>query len=301
MLYSLSQRNNSHSKTIGLCYPSSSKEEESSTKSRFIEVARYVDRVLGETQGPFFLDSFSIADVVFVPYVERMNASLFFYKGFLLRDAKLFPNLSRWFDALETRSTYRGTQSDFHTHVHDLPPQMGGCYEGPIKNTTQENNKKLVLEGPWEKIPDAKYKEPEMSRELAAFRVMQHHKSIVRVNPVENKDNVDEALRCVVMKLLLNDGEDAPSPPRDSDLSLRYIRDRINVPRDMPMWSARRLRQACEDVAKACGNRRSDVSISSRHRRDQNPVPFGHGGNSGEYDASVSRSGGGDVYLDWCC
>ena len=64
-----------------------------------------------------------------------------------------------------------------------------------------------------EKIPDAKYKEPEMSRELAAFRVMQHHKSIVRVNPVENKDNVDEALRCVVMKLLLNDGKDTPSPP----------------------------------------------------------------------------------------
>ena len=49
---------------------------------------------------------------------------------------------------------------------------------------------------------------------------------------------------------------------RDSDLSLRYIRDRINVPRDMPMWSARRLRQACGDVAKACGNRRSDVSIA---------------------------------------
>ena len=24
---------------------------------------------------------------------------------------------------------YIGTQSDFHTHVNDLPPQMGGCYE----------------------------------------------------------------------------------------------------------------------------------------------------------------------------
>jgi hypothetical protein len=28
------------------------------------------------------------------------------------------------FDAMESRETYRGTQSDFHTHVHDLPPQV---------------------------------------------------------------------------------------------------------------------------------------------------------------------------------
>lgn len=228
-----------------------------------------------------------------------MNASLFFYKGFLLRDSKAFPNLSRWFDALETRSTYRGMQSDFHTHVHDLPPQMGGCYEAPMKKRNNEEFKSLVLHGPWDKIPDAKYEEPEMSRELAAFRVMQHHKSIARVNPVENKENVDEALRCVVMKLLLDENT-STQPPPDSDVSLRYVRDRINVPRDMPIWSARRLRQACEDVASACGKRSSSVSISSRHRRDQNPVPFGHGGIDGEYKASFSESGGGDIYSDWC-
>ena len=28
------------------------------------------------------------------------------------------------FDGMEDRETYRGTQSDFHTHVHDLPPQV---------------------------------------------------------------------------------------------------------------------------------------------------------------------------------
>ena len=31
---------------------------------------------------------------------------------------------SKWFDALETREAYRGMQSDFHTHAHDLPPQV---------------------------------------------------------------------------------------------------------------------------------------------------------------------------------
>lgn len=74
-----------------------------------------------------------MADVVFVPYVERMNASLYYYKGYSLREEN--PLLSRWFSALEERSTYRGTQSDFHTHAHDLPPQMGGCYSNNEKQT----------------------------------------------------------------------------------------------------------------------------------------------------------------------
>ena len=62
-----------------------------------------------------------------------MNASLYYYKGFTLRDPKVFPRFSAWFDAMECREVYRGTQSDFHTHVHDLPPQMGGCYENGSK------------------------------------------------------------------------------------------------------------------------------------------------------------------------
>jgi glutathione S-transferase len=36
---------------------------------------------------------------------------------------------------MESRPTYRGTQSDFHTHVHDLPPQMGGCYQNEDPQT----------------------------------------------------------------------------------------------------------------------------------------------------------------------
>ena len=59
-----------------------------------------------------------------MPYVERMNASLAYYKGYLLRERH--PAIDRWFRALEQRSTYLGTQSDFHTHANDLPPQMGG-------------------------------------------------------------------------------------------------------------------------------------------------------------------------------
>ena len=37
-----------------------------------------------------------------------------------------WPAIERWFEALEKRSSYLGTRSDHYTHVHDLPPQLGG-------------------------------------------------------------------------------------------------------------------------------------------------------------------------------
>ena len=70
--------------------------------------------------------------------------------------------------------------------------------------------------------------------------------------------------------------------------ALRYIKDRVSVPRDMPLWSAMRFRDACEQAAQAydgtvaavaedsAGGRKGSRSkpISTRHRRDQNPAPF---------------------------
>ena len=64
-----------------LCYPSRDAQEERQGQQQFEEVAATVERELGRTPGPWFCGSgFSTADLVFVPYVERMSASLFYYK-----------------------------------------------------------------------------------------------------------------------------------------------------------------------------------------------------------------------------
>lgn len=107
------------------CYPARSPEEDHMLRANFKRIVRTVEEALGATPGPYFLEDFSVVDVVFTPYIERMNASLFYYKGYTLRDRVNNPRISAWFDAMEIRETYRGTQSDFHTHCHDLPPQMG--------------------------------------------------------------------------------------------------------------------------------------------------------------------------------
>ena len=248
-----------------LCQPSGWFGQEKNNRQQFIGVVKKVEEALSQTPGPYFLEDFSIADIVFTPYVERMNASLFYYKGYSLREEN--PRFSDWFDVMETRSTYRGTQSDFHTHVHDLPPQMGGCYENGEAQTKE--NQRRVDNGPWFGLSDVKYAEPETAKAEALARVIKHRDAIIRVNPAEDTV-IDEALRCALTHMMK--GEDC-TPPEGSDVGLRYLRDRINVPRDMSIYAAKHLRTAIEETAALVGDR-PGPAIPIRHRHDQNPTDF---------------------------
>jgi glutathione S-transferase len=248
-----------------LCYPANSPKAEQRNREQFKGVVAQVESALSQTAGGYFLDEFGTADVIFTPYVERMNASLYYYKGYSLREDNR--RLGAWFDAMETRSTYRGTQSDFHTHAHDLPPQMGGCWENG--EPQMRINKARVDNGSWFGLPDVSYPEPETSRVEALARTIKHHVNIIKVNPAED-GLIDEALRCALTRMMT--GEDC-TPPPESDLALRYLRDRVNVPRDMSIYAAKRLREALEATAALVGSRQNPP-IALNHRRDQNPVNF---------------------------
>jgi glutathione S-transferase len=250
---------------IWLCYPNRSAGEDRRSRDQFTEIVAKVEAALAQTPGPYFLESFSTADVVFTPYVERMNASLYYYKGYSLREEN--PRLAAWFDGLESRPTYRGTQSDFHTHVHDLPPQMGGCYENGEPQALA--NQQRVDQGPWLGLPDVGYPEPETSRVEALHRVIKHRANIIKVNPADD-ELFDQALRCALTYLMT--GQICPPPP-GSDAALRYLRDRISVPRDMSIYAAKRLRAALETTAALAGDRQGPP-IPVNHRRDQNPTNF---------------------------
>jgi glutathione S-transferase len=247
-----------------LCYPSPARQDQAN-RDQFVGVMAKVEDALGRTPGPYFLADFGTADVVFTPYVERMNASLYYYKGYSMREEN--PRFAAWFNAMETRPTYRGTQSDFHTHVHDLPPQMGGCWAND--NPQTKLNQTRVDSGPWEGLPDVAYPEPETSRIEALHRVLKHRANIIRVNPADNT-LMDEALRCALTTLITHE---PCSPPPGSDVALRYLRDRINVPRDMSIYAAKRLRAALEATAALVGDRQGPP-IPINHRRDQNPTEF---------------------------
>ena len=81
-------------------------------------------------QGPFFLGKdMSMVDCAFVPFVERAAASLAYYKGWHMRSSGSFPAVEQWFEALERRPSYLASRSDYYTHCHDLPPQLGGVHQ----------------------------------------------------------------------------------------------------------------------------------------------------------------------------
>ncbi|MGF1589788.1 MAG: glutathione S-transferase family protein [Pleurocapsa sp.] len=248
-----------------LCYRAIFPGQEKGNRQQFIETVAMVEEALASTPGAYFLEEFSSADVIFTPYVERMNASLYYYKGYSLREEN--PHLSAWFDGMETRPTYRGTQSDFHTHVHDLPPQMGGCYTNGEPQALA--NQEQVDRGDWFGLPDVTYPEPETSRTEALQRVIKHRDSLLKVNPADEQ-LFDEALRCALTNMMTGK---ICTPPSGSDVALRYLRDRINVPRDMSIYAAKRLRTALEQTAALVGEAQPEP-LPIRHRYDQNPANF---------------------------
>ena len=248
-----------------LCYPASSARQEQGNRAQFTNVVARVEAALSATPGPYFLETFGTADVIFTPYVERMNASLYYYKGYSLREEN--PGFAAWFEAMESRSTYRGTQSDFHTHAHDLPPQMGGCWENGEPQMLL--NKARVDHGPWMELPDVAYPEPETARTEALQRVLKHRANLIRVNPAA-APLFDTALRCA-LTLMMTDERCAP--PAGADSALRYLRDRVSVPRDMSIYAAKRLKEALEQTAALAGGEQG-TPIPIQHRRDQDPTPF---------------------------
>jgi glutathione S-transferase len=257
-----------------LCYPHPPSSD-ARARDRFQQLAGVMETALEQRPGAFLLgDQPGTADLVFVPYLERMNASLAYYKGFLLRQEH--PAIDRWFRALEQRPTYLGTQSDFHTNAHDLPPQMGGCHANG--SPQQRALAGRIDQGPWPVLEGAG-QDPETSQPLPADaaaialrRVLRHRPTLLERNPL-GAEGFDLPLRAALTRLIQGR---AVAPPADSAGGLRHLRDRISVPRDMPLHAARLLRTALEDTAHLDPRNptRQGTPIPLQHRRDQDPMPF---------------------------
>jgi glutathione S-transferase len=99
--------------------------------------------------------------------------------------------------------------------------------------------------------------------------VIKHRANIVRVNPLADH-RIDEALRCALTAMMTGK---ASLPPADADVGLRYVRDRISVPRDMSIHAAQQLRSVLESTAALVGDQ-PGPAISMQHRRDPDPASF---------------------------
>ena len=243
-------------------------------KKRFKESISKFDEILGESESGFIDPAEStsselvpgIGDIIFIPYMERMNASLTYYKGFNLRSNYRY--IDKWLTLFEGTSTYRGTQGDFHTHSHDLPPQMGGCYKE--SNEKQIAFSKSIDTG--EGLGNFEFNKNYDSKYYAKFalkRIIKHKNNLIKVNP-HDKEYFEESLRSALTHMITGE---IRTPEKLSGKSLRYLKNRISVPRDMPIISARLLRQSLNKIELLDQNNEED-KIPLKHRYDQDPKNF---------------------------
>ena len=257
-----------------LCRESFNFIENSFRQKRFEESISKFDQILSRSNSGLIDPSISnsgeiepgIGDIIFIPYMERMNASLSYYKGFNLRSNYRY--IDNWLTLFEETSIYRGTQGDFHTHSHDLPPQMGGCYKEI--NKQQIAFSKLIDNG--EGLGNLEFNKNYNSKyytNIALKRVVKHKDNLMNVNPYD-KDLFDESLRSALTYMMT---AEVRIPKKISGKSLRYLKNRISVPRDMPVISARLLRQSLNKIESLSDN--NDIEkIPINHRYDQDPAKF---------------------------
>ena len=253
---------------LWLCSPGLRPRQQQQARDQFQRTAQRMEQALEQTPGPWLDDQGpGGVDLVFVPYVERMNASLAYYKGYRLR--REHPAIDRWFTALEQLETYRGTQSDMHTHAHDLPPQMGGCW--PDVSESQQSLAQAIDRGDGLGQDETSWTDddPKRTTALALGRVMRHRDQLLALNPL-GSERFDQPLRAALTQLITG----RPCRPTSgSAAGLRYLRDRISVPRDMPLPAARLLRQCLEATA-ALDGPAAPRPLPIRDRYDQDPQAF---------------------------
>jgi glutathione S-transferase len=269
-----------------------SSQSDGAQRYNFQSLMAEVDRELAEGGGPYFLGiEPSLVDCMFAPFLERMAASVPYYKGIVVRNNPEWPSVRRWFDAMEELPSYRHIRSDFYTHVNDLPPQIGRCqstaeareYAAEVDGDGDAWRLPLVVGGTELEPTDHLGQTEEESRREAAERILANHEAIVRFSargagrpgfpPVSAELSdpnasiseaalpaVDAAIRHTVDALLegpevaearLSEGLDS----RTVTVCLGYLRDRISVPRDMGYPAARQCRAHLNWAIEAIGQK----------------------------------------------
>lgn len=228
-----------------------------------------------ESSGPYFFGKdISLIDIMFMPFLERMAASLPYFKGFESRSKK-YPNLLAWYEAMDQRPAYMGIKSDYYTHCHDLPPQIGNCQSLPEAKPFAEE----IDGGAWSlAVKAGSCLEPMIPLDEglacrdAVRRSIHNHEKLVRFclrgcgsqgsprvsaaladpHAFPNEKYiapVDSALRFVLFAMLdgidegkINTIKSSGYPVNEVVASLNYLKNRIGVPRDMMPHSARMFR-----------------------------------------------------------
>jgi len=256
----------------------------------FVKKLDELNKVLDGSPGPYLLEQFSLADIHLAPFLERVRASLLYAKGLDVREKPRWAAVDRWFEAMESRPCYRGTQSDFFNLVHFLPPQAGWF---ALENDPEEFMAAIDgTDGSWRlPLPPSRFERSlfsEVGALEAALKTVANHSRLLGFSQrgaTERHDTgVDASLRIATSLLLGTPSSSLLLPGSKlggvgereaSARACRYVRDRIGVPRDMRLGAARHFRAALNEVIEMLGFDSREKDLQTTHTSGLTYAPPG--------------------------
>mmetsp|Transcript_97278 Transcript_97278/g.167664 ORF Transcript_97278/g.167664 Transcript_97278/m.167664 type:complete len:248 (-) Transcript_97278:320-1063(-) len=212
-------------------------------KEGFVSKLQELEVLLGKYPGPFAMgQNLSIVDVCYAPVLERFGANLPVFRGFSMRRNPDFPNVARWYAAMDALPAYRAVKSDDATH-----------------NTVVE--RLFGLPRPAGAVPEASLTTPEVLRQgslEAGAKLVANHEAVVadvlkNAGLLEDADPqtelrvivaVDAELRRLAQYLLTGAG--GPPQSETGAATLAFVRDRLSSPRDMSAAAAEAFRAGAD-------------------------------------------------------
>mmetsp|Transcript_36858 Transcript_36858/g.89312 ORF Transcript_36858/g.89312 Transcript_36858/m.89312 type:complete len:648 (+) Transcript_36858:4705-6648(+) len=263
---------------------STEEKEKERTEKRvdFLSALKDFDLFLGKTQskndGPYCLGAdITGVDIEMIPTMERWRYQLPLTANITIYDEAQFPNIVRWFDALDQYEPYYNrVAGDAYSWTAVASTFLRYFATGPNGTMSVQTQQTIdIVDAAANKLMDSfatstLYEETPSARQQAASKILSNHQAIVadstNSDPQSQKEtpratDVDAAiaiLRAVVTKLIKDvhdDGDDIVVDPSvdatEAALAARTVASRLCVPRDMGAPAAQVLRKSLIQAADA--------------------------------------------------
>ena len=225
---------------------------------------------------------FSLVDCTLAPFLERMAATMPYFKAFECRSSS-YPHLLAWYEAMDSRPSYSAIKSDYYT-LSNILSRLAGKGPNPaavpFAAEIDGGSWQLDFEGIEPMLPADK----NTAKREAARSLLSNIEAVARFcsrgvassggfsrpsAPLADPNNpgneavvpvLDVALR-IIAQAMLTDSSSPKTETSSKDYvlkagslqsvgfpaevvrpSLLYLRDRVGVPRDMSVHAARQLR-----------------------------------------------------------
>jgi glutathione S-transferase len=214
-----------------------------------------LEQVLAKYPGSYFLSTFSLVDIMYIPHLDRLAASLPVYRGYHIKGNPRFPNLNAWFAALNERPAYDRVKTDATTfnlllrRKWELEPMGNFLPLDPLVSEAIQYRAEAA-----ERLCD--------NREAAIADIFKNSgaQALATGEFWGVKDAIEFHLKLLAEYLLYGDktqlpwgrvgGQESldPLPSAVGAIAISYVRNRICAPRDMSAGAAVAFRAAADKM-----------------------------------------------------